>query len=929
MRAQRPERPGEAVVIHGTVRDSLTRGPVPFAILRITETDSSTITDQQGRFRLQLEPGVWQLEVRRIGYRMASATLRARTSATPLDVFMHPIPVDLEAITVRSKDDFASRVVRAAIERKNDVLSRIQNYRYDAYVKFIVRDMEKDEDSTDAVVLITETQTTAYWEQPNRYQEVITARRQSSNLNAERNLISVGQIVNFNRNRIDLQKYSVVSPTADDALDHYRYVVIDTLVLDGRRTFRLAIEPKSTSEPLFVGMMDIADSTYDVLSIDVGANQAIRFDFFKNLRYQQRLSDLGDDRWMPRQIRFSGEVHIGIPIPGFPEHLTARRQSSNLNAERNLISVGQIVNFNRNRIDLQKYSVVSPTADDALDHYRYVVIDTLVLDGRRTFRLAIEPKSTSEPLFVGMMDIADSTYDVLSIDVGANQAIRFDFFKNLRYQQRLSDLGDDRWMPRQIRFSGEVHIGIPIPGFPEHLTFEHVASLADFRFDRGNAPATLGEFLIIVDDAADESDSTAWEGRRPAPLTTVEQGAWTRIDSIQSQPPSLTRRLIGGTAGIVLLANNHDFFHYSRTEGVFLGAAMTRRDLTPDFVFHAELGHAFAADRWQYRLVAQYRLSERQRLWLGGSYHDEIVSRPTVLSVGLNPTFSSLIFRRDPLDYYRDRGFTISLSTKLLDFITLQILYNDRDQTSVPVVTQYSILDVDRLQRENPPIVDGRLRSVSVAFTFDSRPLLKRKRRDYYLQSLTQTRLTVGAEFASPGFIANDFRFARYFVRLHRRQRTLNLGLTTIDGYAGTATSGLPPQRYFNVDYGRGSRFFEPGNFTTLSETNFIGNRVALLTVAHDFDQLLFRQSGVPGFRDIPVTLSIHGGAFWTDFVHHQLNPGDVLLQTAPTAYTELGFGIGNLTPFIAPLNLGLYFTWQLSSYGTTKFELRFAGPGI
>ena len=781
VRAQRPERPREAVVIHGTVRDSLTRGPVPFAILRITETDSSTIADQQGRFRLQLEPGVWQLEVRRIGYRMASATLRARTSATPLDVFMHPIPVDLEAITVRSKDDFASRVVRAAIERKNDVLSRIQNYRYDAYVKFIVRDMEKDEDSTDAVVLITETQTTAYWEQPNRYQEVITARRQSSNLNAERNLISVGQIVNFNRNRIDLQKYSVVSPTADDALDHYRYVVIDTLVLDGRRTFRLAIEPKSKSEPLFVGMMDIADSTYDVLSIDVGANQAIRFDFFKNLRYQQRLSDLGDDRWMPRQIRFSGEVHIGIPIPGFPEH----------------------------------------------------------------------------------------------------------------------------------------------------LTFEHVASLADFRFDRGNAPATLGEFLIIVDDAADESDSTAWEGRRPAPLTTVEQGAWTRIDSIQSHPPSLTRRLIGRTAGIVLLANNHDFFHYSRTEGVFLGAAMTRRDLTPDFVLHTELGHAFAADRWQYRLVAQYRLSERQRLWLGGSYHDEIVSRPTVLSVGLNPTFSSLIFRRDPLDYYRDRGFTISLSTKLLDFTTLQILYNDRDQTSVPVVTQYSILDVDRLQRENPPIVDGRLRSVSVAFTFDSRPLLKRKRRDYYLQSLTQTRLTVGAEFASPGFIANDFRFARYFVRLHRRQRTLNLGLTTIDGYAGTATSGLPPQRYFNVDYGRGSRFFEPGNFTTLSETNFMGNRVALLTVAHDFDQLLFRKSGVPGFRDIPVTLSIHGGAFWTDFVHHQLNPGDVLLQTAPTAYTELGFGIGNLTPFIAPLNLGLYFTWQLSSYGTTKFELRFAGPDI
>ncbi len=85
-------------------------------------------------------------------------------------------------------EDPAVRIMREAIARKKDLLSRIHDYRYDAYIKFLIRDLAKHEDSTEAVVLITETRTAAYWEQPDRYQEAIVARRQSSNLDAENNL---------------------------------------------------------------------------------------------------------------------------------------------------------------------------------------------------------------------------------------------------------------------------------------------------------------------------------------------------------------------------------------------------------------------------------------------------------------------------------------------------------------------------------------------------------------------------------------------------------------------------------------------------------------------------------------------------------------------------------------------------------------------
>jgi hypothetical protein len=515
------QRPAVRNAIEGAVYDTVSGRPIPFAVVSIAQAERSTLTDSRGRYRLPVEAGTWEVQVRKIGYRMASVTVAISSEDTRRDLFMSPLPFELATINVTAEaDDFATRIMRQAIARKNDLFGRIHDYHYDAYIKFIVRDLAKDRDSAESVFLITESQTSAYWEQPDRYQEVITARRQSTNLPAENNLVSVGQIVNFNTNRIDLQKYSVVSPTADDALDHYRYHVLDTL--------------------------DVA--------------------------------------------------------------------------------------------------------------------------GRTVFRLAIEPKSNAAPLFVGMIDVADSTFDVLAVDVATNEAIRFDFFENLRYRQRLADFGDDHWMPEEIRFSGELHVGVPLPGFPEHISFEHIASLREFRFDQGNAPVTLGEYLVVVDDDADDIDSTTWRERRVAPLTDVEQAAYTRIDSVENQPTPFGTKLLTGALGTIALSGNPDFFHFNRVEGPYLGAGWTWRGLSPDVILRARAGYAFDREDWQHRYGAQYRLSERRRLWVGASYHEQVVNRPTFVSPGENPTYLALFAKFDPFDYYREKGASFFVSTKLVNF---------------------------------------------------------------------------------------------------------------------------------------------------------------------------------------------------------------------------------------------------------------------
>ena len=225
-----------------------------------------------------------------------------------------------------------------------------------------------------------------------------------------------------------------------------------------------------------------------------------------------------------------------------------------------------------------------------------------------------------------------------------------------------------------------------------------------------------------------------------------------------------------------------------------------------------KLGRSLDLDKWQYQFGGSYRLSESHRLWVGGALRNEIVWRPTVVGLRTNTTSRALLWKSDPFDYYRTKGGSFFVSGRVANFTTLRVQYNDQRQFAVDAVNDYSVFVKNKVSRPNPPIVNGTMRSVSASLTFDSRKLLKRKGRDYRLFTWPYTRITLGAEVASPSLFNNDFDFARYSLRVHREQRTFGLGLTTIGAYAGVSTGDLPPQRYFTIDYGN-EIVFEQGGF--------------------------------------------------------------------------------------------------------------------
>jgi len=65
---------------------------------------------------------------------------------------------------------------------------------------------------------------------------------------------------------------------------------------------------------------------------------------------------------------------------------------------------------------------------------------------------------------------------------------------------------------------------------------------------------------------------------------------------------------------------------------------------------------------------------------------------------------------------------------------------------------------------------------------------------------------------------------------------------------------------------------------------------------------------GIPLIKSIPFTLGVHGGALWASSRHSDPQEDGRGCFEARKPYSEIGFSLGNLTPFLSILNFGVYF---------------------
>jgi hypothetical protein len=611
--------------------------------------------------------------------------------------------------------------------------------------------------------------------------------------------------------------------------------------------------------------------------------------------------------------------------PNSPKQvIRIRRETANFPVDLNTIAMGALLSLSRDRIELEGNEIVTPTGEDALDHYNFYLIDSVMRDNRRVFELEIEPRNQAEPLFVGKMSVIDSTYDVVQLDAGINKGFRSVMIRDMRYCVRYAQVDSENWMPVEVRNSFHLRPSLLIP---MDLSLSLVASLYNISVNQPLSSGIIDEYALKVEPDADKADTIRWNSYQSIPLSMEEATAYHRIDSISHVPPSVPEYLLAGLLRVGIAAAIYgDIFHFNRVEGAYLGFGTTLTKEAKAADIRVKSGYAFAANRWEHEYGVSYRLWRRHKVWAGALYSDQYVSRPTIFRIwGGSGTLPALLAKADPFDYYRVKGFKLSARADIVRHTTVSAGYNDYRERSAGTSTDYSFFNRQDTLRANPAIIEGHFRSISAIITYDSRKLVDLKGRDAFDGAAPDLLFSAGVEYSAPSFTHSDFNFRRYYASVSLSKRVLGLGTSSLFGYYGGSDGELPPQEYFRVPSAT-SLFASLRGFQTVDGSGFGGSRVMAITLRHEFGRLLWTKSGIPIVKLIPFTIDVYGGAFWTDFQGNPVHAGDNDIRVARSAYGEVGFAIGNLTPFMSPFNLAIGFTWQVSGYSTSRFETQW-GP--
>ena len=319
--------------VRGAVRDAETGEPIPFASVYFDGTTIGISTDLEGRYSLETRSAdITTLTAHLIGYEAETRQI-AKGSFSEVDFRLKKDLKQLNAALVRPDN----RYIRSILNRLDQARKRHDPELADAWQTRLYSKIELDateaEDiiektflkrhlgfvmdyrDTSAVtgksylpIMVSETVSRMYHSQdPDVDKEIIEASR-ISGLEQDNILRQfTGSYLlktNFYRSQISVINLDVPSPAS--ALGHtfYNYYLVDSLQVDGRKTYTLRFHPKAlVTSPVLDGEMNVDAEDFAIRSVHASLAAQSNVNWIRHINVDIENRRLEDGRWFPGEER--------------------------------------------------------------------------------------------------------------------------------------------------------------------------------------------------------------------------------------------------------------------------------------------------------------------------------------------------------------------------------------------------------------------------------------------------------------------------------------------------------------------------------------------------------------------------------------------------------------------------------------------------
>lgn len=323
--------------IRGRVTDASTDEPLPFVSVLLPGTTTGITTDDEGLYTIETRDTVSRVSASYMGYAPQTKPIRPHAFNT-VDFALEPVDFGIEGIVVTPGDNPAHPILREIIRRKpqNDP-ERYERYACDTYTKmeldlanvkpFRSKRLQRnfgfvfDYADTSALtgraclpVMISESKAGRYHSlHPAFDREIIRASRVSGVDDSFSVAQFTGQMhgdVNFYDNFIDIFNVRFASPLAESGLSFYNYFLVDSLSVDGRKTYLIRFHPKRTATPVLDGEIRVDSATYALRSVSARMPRGVNVNWIKHLSLENENRMVDSAVWFRSRDRVEAEFSI-------------------------------------------------------------------------------------------------------------------------------------------------------------------------------------------------------------------------------------------------------------------------------------------------------------------------------------------------------------------------------------------------------------------------------------------------------------------------------------------------------------------------------------------------------------------------------------------------------------------------------------------
>lgn len=323
--------------VRGTVRTAEGE-PIAFASVYFPDTTTGILTDENGVYALETRDPVSKLTASIIGYKEQTKPVNPG-AYNSIDFILEADLISIQQVTVRPGDNPAFPILDSVIRhRPVHDMDSFESYQCDTYSKMefgltnfkpqfrskrLQRNFGFIFDYIDTAALtgrpylpaiISETTSKRFHTaDATGTREEIIANRVSGFERTEYIAEFTGQMqtdFNFYENYLTFFNVRFASPLSTSGRTFYKYFLVDSTRIDGRKTYKIRFHPKTKATPVLDGEINIDSASYALRSASARMPKGVNVNWIKHLQLESEHVPVDSVHWFRYRDHLSGEVSI-------------------------------------------------------------------------------------------------------------------------------------------------------------------------------------------------------------------------------------------------------------------------------------------------------------------------------------------------------------------------------------------------------------------------------------------------------------------------------------------------------------------------------------------------------------------------------------------------------------------------------------------